>query len=103
MEPITVVGWIASLCSMTSFVPQAWKVVRTGDTGSLSRRMYLVTVTGFVFWTLYGVLEGDPPIIVTNAVCLTLSGFILLMMLLPEDRRLALASRLGGAPRDPAR
>nr|WP_181701715.1 SemiSWEET transporter [Chthonobacter albigriseus] len=88
---MSVFGWIASVCSMISFVPQAWKVVRSGDVESLSLRMYAVTVTGFLFWTLYGLSSGEAPIIVTNAVCLVLSGFILLMKTLPEARRMAVA------------
>lgn len=91
---MTMTGWAASACSMASFVPQAWKVVKTGDVESLSLRMYAVTVTGFVFWTLYGLLSGEPPIIVTNAVCLALSGFILTMKLAGPDRRRRIAGRV---------
>jgi MtN3 and saliva related transmembrane protein len=94
---MTVTGWIASACSMASFLPQAWKVVRTGDVESLSLRMYAVTVTGFVFWTLYGFLSGEPPIIVTNLVCLALSGFILAMKLSGPDRRRRISARIRAA------
>lgn len=72
-----IIGSIASLCSMASFAPQAWKIIKTRDTSSISARMYILTVTGFGFWLAYGLLLGEGPIIVTNGVCLVLSGFIL--------------------------
>jgi MtN3 and saliva related transmembrane protein len=39
--------------------------------------MYLVTVTGFVLWTAYGVLIGSWPVIASNLVCLAMSGAVL--------------------------
>jgi len=56
--------------------------------------MYVVTVTGFSLWTIYGVLLGAWPLIVTNGICLALSGFILLMKLLPQRRKEAVAAYL---------
>lgn len=47
MDIALIVGYLASVCSMTSFVPQAWKIIRMGDTAAISMRMYAVTVTGF--------------------------------------------------------
>ena len=46
MNAITLIGSAAAICSTTSFVPQAWKIIRTRDTSGLSARMYAVTVTG---------------------------------------------------------
>jgi MtN3 and saliva related transmembrane protein len=42
METVTLIGYIASLCSMTSFTPQAWKITR--DTSGISAPMYAITV-----------------------------------------------------------
>lgn len=74
---INAVGTIAALCSMTSFTPQIVKIWREKDASSVSMRMFLLTVTGFVLWTTYGVLLGSWPVAVSNAVCLALSGVIL--------------------------
>lgn len=74
---IDVVGTAAGLCSMTSFVPQIVKIVRERDAAQVSLRMYLVTVTGFSLWIVYGILNGSWPVWASNAVCLTLSATIL--------------------------
>jgi|SRR5688500_196908 MtN3 and saliva related transmembrane protein len=94
MTLVTIIGSLAAICSTTSFVPQAWKIIRTRDTSSLSARMYAVTVTGFSLWLVYGIMLGEWPLIVTNAICLALSAFILLMRILPQRKKEAVADLL---------
>jgi MtN3 and saliva related transmembrane protein len=94
MTLVTIIGSLAAICSTTSFVPQAWKIIRTRDTSSLSARMYAVTVTGFSLWLAYGIMLGEWPLIVTNAICLALSAFILLMRILPQRKKEAVADLL---------
>ena len=91
MDMATWVGSLAALASTTSFMPQAWKVVRTRDTRAISAGMYAVTVLGFALWLVYGLLLGQWPLIVTNATCLALSAFILAMKLLPRRYRATVA------------
>lgn len=94
MDAATLVGTAATLCSTTSFLPQAWKVIRTRDTTAISRKMYLITVVGFSLWLTYGVLLWQWPLMVTNGICLVLSGFILMMKVLPRHRKEAVAAAL---------
>ena len=82
----TVLGTVAGLCSTTSFVPQVVKAWREGDTGAISKRMYLITVTAFALWIGYGVLIGSWPIIVFNTASLLLSGTVLVLKI-RESRR----------------
>jgi MtN3 and saliva related transmembrane protein len=72
-----VVGTAAGLCSMSSFVPQIVKIVRERDASSVSLRMYMVTVTGFVLWVAYGALLGSWPVWASNSVNLVLAATIL--------------------------
>jgi MtN3 and saliva related transmembrane protein len=76
---INLVGLAAAVCSMASFIPQIAKIVRERDASAVSLRMYLVTVTGFVFWIAYGVLIGSWPVAAANAVNLVLSATILVL------------------------
>lgn len=71
------VGVLAALCSMASFVPQIAKIWREQDAASVSLRMYVVTVICFILWTAYGVLIGSWPVAASNTVCLALSAAIL--------------------------
>jgi MtN3 and saliva related transmembrane protein len=76
---VNAVGTAAGLCSMASFVPQLIKIARERDAESVSSRTYMVTVTGFVLWIVYGVLLGSWPVTASNAVSLLLAGAILVM------------------------
>ena len=77
MKLVDIIGTLAALCSMASFVPQIVKIWRDRDAESVSLRMYVVTVTGFSLWTAYGVMSHSWPVIGANTVCLVLSGIIL--------------------------
>ncbi|MFC7473255.1 SemiSWEET family sugar transporter [Dankookia sp. GCM10030260] len=98
MDAATLVGSLAALATTTSFVPQAWKVIRTRDTAALSARMYALRTLAILLWLTYGLLLGQWPLIVTNGICLALSGFILAMKLLPRRQRDAVAEALDPAP-----
>jgi MtN3 and saliva related transmembrane protein len=91
---VTIIGSAAALASTVSFTPQAWKIIKSRRTHDISAGMYTLTVGGFALWTVYGVLLGQWPLIVTNAICLTLSGFILTMKLLPRPKKEAVADAL---------
>ncbi|MGO4175575.1 SemiSWEET family sugar transporter [Bosea sp. TAF32] len=97
MNWIAVAGTLAALCSTISFVPQAWRIVRTRDTGAISTVTYSLTVTGFALWTAYGIGLGEWPLIVTNSICFVLSAFILMMTLLPQAKKEAVADTVDPA------
>jgi MtN3 and saliva related transmembrane protein len=97
MDAAQVIGGLAAFASTTSFLPQAWKVIRTRDTDAISKRMYAVTVVGFALWLGYGWMLGQWPLILTNGICLVLSAFILAMRLLPRRRKEAVADALDPA------
>ena len=82
---IDAVGVAAAVCSMTSFVPQVVKIWREKDASSVSLRMYVVTVTGFTLWTVYGVLLKSWPLIGSNLISLTLAAIILVLKLRYRD------------------
>lgn len=94
MDAVTIIGSFAALASTCSFAPQAWKIIRSRRARDISAVMYTLTVCGFALWTAYGVLLGQWPLIVTNAICLGLSGFILIMKLLPRRQRNTVADAL---------
>jgi MtN3 and saliva related transmembrane protein len=77
----TIVGYAASVASISAFVPQLYKVLKTRDTKSLATPMWVFEVITFVLWTTYGVLLSNIPIIVTNAVCGVMAVIILAMKL----------------------
>lgn len=72
------ISFIAATLTTVAFLPQAVKVLKEGDTHSLSLGMYSIFTVGVAFWGLYGWLRGDWAIIVANAVTGSLCVAILI-------------------------
>ena len=83
MEPIVIklLGFAAATCTTLAYVPQFVKVWRTRSTEDISLGMFLVMVVGILLWLVYGLLSGDGPLIVANAVTIVLAGGVLFMKL----------------------
>lgn len=77
MELETIVGYLAATLTTVSFVPQAYKVIRTRDTESISLVMYILFSGGVAMWLLYGIVLTNFPIILANSITLSLSLVIL--------------------------
>ncbi|MEI6554474.1 MAG: SemiSWEET transporter [Paludibacter sp.] len=74
---IVIIGYIAGFCTATAQFPQAVKVIKTGDTQSISVGMYAIMTIGILLWFLYGVMLKNFPMILANGVCLIPSLYIL--------------------------
>jgi MtN3 and saliva related transmembrane protein len=94
LNAAVIIGTLAALASIASFTPQAWKIIQSRHTDDLSAGTYVLTCSGFTLWTIYGVFLGAWPVIITNAVCLVLAGFILTMKLLPQRKKDKVADAL---------
>lgn len=102
IDATQVVGTLAACASVASFLPQAWKIVKTRDVKGLSPLMYLLTVSAFALWMTFGLLKSEWALIVPNALCLAAAAFILAMVLLPRRKREEVADTLDPESSKPA-
>jgi MtN3 and saliva related transmembrane protein len=72
-----VIGTGAAVFSVTSFIPQIIKLVKTRDASGVSFRTYAFTVTCFVLWIIYGVRLQAWPITIANSLALLMSASVL--------------------------
>ncbi len=75
------IGGLAALLTTAAFVPQTLHTFRTRDVRGISLGMYALFVTGVALWLVYGILKGDWPVMLANAVTLALATAVLLMKL----------------------
>ena len=75
------VSGIAATLTTAAFVPQALHIIRHKETRAISLFMYISFATGVAFWLLFGVLIGNLPIIISNAITLALALAIIAMKL----------------------
>lgn len=76
-----IVGYVAATLTTASFVPQAWHTFQTRDVRGISLTMYSAFTAGVACWLVYGLLLGAWPIVIANAITLSLAASILFMKL----------------------
>lgn len=79
-------GYLAATLTTAAFVPQALLTLRTRNVAGISLGMYGAFTSGVALWLAYGLVLGEWPIVVANAVTLALSATILAVKVL-EDRK----------------
>lgn len=75
------VGTIAACLTTFSFIPQAVKTFRTKDVSGISLSMYGIFTAGVALWLIYGILLMAWPIIIANAITVSLALSIFVMKL----------------------
>lgn len=95
MDLITALGLVAAACTTVAFLPQVIKNWRTRSAGDLSFGTFGLFTFGVALWLMYGLLIGNVPIIVSNAITLALQVANLSQMVWYRGRRTG--SKLPGA------
>jgi MtN3 and saliva related transmembrane protein len=68
----TTIGLLAGFLTTGAWLPQLWRTWRSRSCDDISWAYLVAMLLGFVTWLTYGVLIGEPAIIVTNVVTLVL-------------------------------
>jgi MtN3 and saliva related transmembrane protein len=76
-----IVGSAAALLTTAAFVPQVLQTWRTRDVSGISLGMYSAFTLGVALWLVYGFIVGSWPIIIANAVTVSLAGLVLFLKL----------------------
>ncbi len=76
---VVIIGYIAGFATAIAQFPQAYKIIKTGDTKSISLGMYLIMTLGICLWFIYGLLISNWPMILANFLCLIPSIYILII------------------------
>ena len=78
---IEILGFVAAALTSLSWLPQAWRTVRTRDTRAISLWTQSLFALGTVLWLTYGLQIGSWPVILANTLTLVLVSMILTMKL----------------------
>ena len=74
-----VIGTIAGILVLSSFVPQIMKAYRTKKMFDVSAHLMVLIASGMFLWVIYGSIRSDPVIIGTNATGFALNITLLVM------------------------
>ena len=73
------IGYLAALLTTACYIPQALHVLRERRTEGISLLAYSTLFCGVTLWAVYGLLLGDWPLILANAISLVLIFVILVV------------------------
>ncbi len=79
MNLIDSIGTVAAVLTTASFLPQAWHTFQTKDVSGISLGMYSAFTVGVACWLVYGLLLQAWPIVISNAITVSLAAGILAM------------------------
>ena len=81
MSSTEIIGYLAATLTTASFIPQALHTFKTKDVRGISLGMYSSFTMGVALWLVYGVVLQAWPIVIANAITLSLAAAILGMKL----------------------
>jgi MtN3 and saliva related transmembrane protein len=82
MDTAAMIGLLAALITMSSFLPQAIKIHRTKETKDLSLSSFVFLSVGLSLWIVYGILIRAFPVILANSV----GGIVILYIIIMKIR-----------------
>jgi|TARA_B100001964_G_scaffold242488_1_gene317503 MtN3 and saliva related transmembrane protein len=75
----TIIGYVASTATISAFLPQVIKILKTKETKDLSLLMWIVFNIGGTLWLIYGIMIESFPVILTNVLLLFFGLTILVL------------------------
>jgi MtN3 and saliva related transmembrane protein len=79
-----ILGMTAAVLTTAAFIPQAFKVYRTGNTSSISLTMFIILNLGLLCWLSYGIILNKFPIIFANGFTMIFAVYILVKKMRSE-------------------
>lgn len=73
---INIFGYAAAVCMVLGYLPQAIYTIRTRDTDGIALPTFLLMFLGSVFFIVQGVMLGNIPLWITNAITATCSAIV---------------------------
>ena len=77
-----IIGLLAAILSTLNQFPQAYKVMKTKDTQSISLYMYCIVEVAIALWLVYGIMLSDFPLRLANSLSLIPITYIFVVKLL---------------------
>lgn len=76
---ITFLGILAGVLTSSSFIPQAYQIIKTKRTDGISIPIYTLFTIGILIWIIYGIMMHDLAILLTNIVTFIPALIILIL------------------------
>ncbi len=76
MTASLIVGYLASICMVCGYLPQAIATMRTRDTDGIALPTFLAMGAGSIFFVIQGIMIDNLPLVITNVITAVCSAII---------------------------
>lgn len=76
MTASLIVGYLASICMIFGYLPQAITTMRTRDTDGIALPTFLALGAGSVLFVVQGIMLNNMPLVITNVITTVCSVII---------------------------
>lgn len=73
LEVSDIIGYIAAICMVLGYMPQAIYTIKTRDTDGIALPTFLLMGLGGAFFAVQGILIDNLPLLLTNLITTTSS------------------------------
>ncbi len=81
-----IIGYLASVCMVLGYMPQAIVTMRTRDTDGIALPTFIMLGLGSVFFVVNGILSSNIPLVITNVIT-TVCSVIIFGIKIHNDRK----------------
>ena len=81
MSSADILGYAAGALTAFTFLPQVIKTWKSKSAKDISLNMFIIAFVNEIMWLVYGFMLDNWVIILTNAVMLGMSGFMIALKL----------------------
>ena len=73
MGIIDIIGWIASICMVLGYLPQAYVTIKTRQTDDIAMATFVMMGLGALFFVIQGIMLDNWPLAITNIITMSCS------------------------------
>jgi len=81
MDYIIIIGFIAAVCTSSTFLPQILKSYKSKSTKDVSLGMVLLMILGVSLWLVYAISRRDVVVFTAQVIAMFFSIFLLILKL----------------------
>lgn len=87
MTASLIVGYLASICMVCGYLPQAISTIRTRDTDGIALPTFLAMGAGSIFFVIQGIMIDNLPLVITNVITAVCSAIIFGIKIYNDSRK----------------
>ena len=81
MNPVDIIGYLATAILAYAYIPQAVLVWKTKEVRDISLQTFSILSANSVLWIIYGYLKSDYPIMLVNVLLILVQASIVVCKL----------------------